>query len=654
MYRLGRKSMAAPLVMSVFTALALIGFTSLIITIDADTMGVEDGEAPTWTRIIPDTPIRAITVDPANPRLIYAGSPETGVYWSQDSGACFDQFNDGLLNTKVWALAADSRGCVYAGTFGGGVYKWCNEWNKWREVNGTNGVTLTRKIVYSLAIDSSDHVYAGTWDGIYKSTDGGAHWQQCGSIPKVTVLSLAGNPRGQIAIAGTWGGSIYRTNQLSACNDWAPISDPMFAYALAASTAAQIIYVGTANGIYQSVDGGMSWQHRNAGLGKNTMIYSLAIDPQITTWDRVYAGTDIGYHAYIPVVMAGSTPDRVASSKMVVSRFPLWNLIMLTSTPALRGIYVTDNGGQLWSPYDLQGHRILSLLINLEEQTSIYAGTFDGLWKSAPSSSQVACVTRASTLTPTVTSTPSPTPTLTPTVTSIPSPTPTLSPTPETAGICALVFEDANGNERRDNDEEFVPGARITAENSADDHIDICMTGEAERCCVDNLVPGEWLVREEDPIDYESITPNELRVIALAGTTIHVEFGDRRESPLVIAGPDRREDCRLIYAFDLEVRNRSDILVESVCLDATEDTVGGEPGYMAYPDFHPQCTNQISWRSPMNSHVEIHMKGEWMEEPFGTETKIVLRAQGYWRKDRPYRTRIPPAFKLLTLINACQ
>jgi len=53
---------------------------------------------------------------------VFAGSP-TGVYESTDNGAHWGAVNSGLTTTDVPALALNSEGRLFAGTWGGGVYR---------------------------------------------------------------------------------------------------------------------------------------------------------------------------------------------------------------------------------------------------------------------------------------------------------------------------------------------------------------------------------------------------------------------------------------------------------------------------------------------------------------------------------------------------
>jgi photosystem II stability/assembly factor-like uncharacterized protein len=71
----------------------------------------------------------SVVVDPEQPNTIYAGAAEKGVYVSDDGGETWVTFNIGLFNKTVTALTIDPNNhkLIYAGTEGGGVFRWRRE-----------------------------------------------------------------------------------------------------------------------------------------------------------------------------------------------------------------------------------------------------------------------------------------------------------------------------------------------------------------------------------------------------------------------------------------------------------------------------------------------------------------------------------------------
>lgn len=65
--------------------------------------------------------ITSLTIDPANPQVLYAGTSGNGIFRSADGGANWSAFNLGLTNLDVHVLAAapGDPGLLYASTSGG-------------------------------------------------------------------------------------------------------------------------------------------------------------------------------------------------------------------------------------------------------------------------------------------------------------------------------------------------------------------------------------------------------------------------------------------------------------------------------------------------------------------------------------------------------
>jgi len=88
----------------------------------------------TWQNLSLDSPasdVVALTIDPADPALLWAGldargkaGAKTGVLVSSDGGATWQEFSHGLGCKRITCLAIDSRRphSIVAGTAGGGVW----------------------------------------------------------------------------------------------------------------------------------------------------------------------------------------------------------------------------------------------------------------------------------------------------------------------------------------------------------------------------------------------------------------------------------------------------------------------------------------------------------------------------------------------------
>jgi photosystem II stability/assembly factor-like uncharacterized protein len=117
-----------------------------------------------------------LSVDPANPNVIYAGTQSAGILKSVDGGATFSPANTGLTSLRMsrsGAVAIDpsNASTLYAGTEGGGVFKSLDAGATWMAVNSG----LTELSVFGLALDTTQPnvLYVGGPHGVFKSETGG-------------------------------------------------------------------------------------------------------------------------------------------------------------------------------------------------------------------------------------------------------------------------------------------------------------------------------------------------------------------------------------------------------------------------------------------------------------------------------------------------
>ena len=187
------------------TGLLILWITSQAGTVSAGT--------DAWTSNGPEGGrIYALALDPATPTTLYAGTYGGGVFKSTNGGAAWNAVTAGLMNTDVRALAINpaTPTTLYAGTYGDGVFKSTNGGAAWIPVN----TGLTNTWVWALAIDpvTPTTLYAGTdAGGVFKSTNGGGAWSAVNAgLTNTNVLALALAPATpSTPYAGTAGGGVF-------------------------------------------------------------------------------------------------------------------------------------------------------------------------------------------------------------------------------------------------------------------------------------------------------------------------------------------------------------------------------------------------------------------------------------------------------------
>lgn len=272
-------------------------------------MKTRDG-GKTWQKIftgVSQSRVLAVGIDPATPSTVYLGTKDDGVYGSYDGGRHWLSLRAGLDDVRVTAevqqivFAPGPRTRVFLAT-AMGVFESDTEGKSWQKrMTGITNVLM----VTALAADPGrpDVLYAGTSSGVYKTTDGARTWAAANtgmiasshamSSRALGVTTLAVDPRRpDIVYAGTLDG-LYRT--LDGGRAWTRIGGDLASQSINTLVAAPgdraDLYVGSLAGVFKSEDRGATWENRSAGLPSRNVL-SLAAGRVPPT--LLYAGTNGG------------------------------------------------------------------------------------------------------------------------------------------------------------------------------------------------------------------------------------------------------------------------------------------------------------------------------------------------------------------------
>ncbi len=253
--------------------------------------------------------IGAVTIDPSNHKIVWAGSGEAwtrnsvsvgdGIYKSTDNGENWT--NMGLKDSEhIARILVDPKdgNVVYACATGHifndnderGVYKTSDGGKTWRKVlAGANGSTGCGMI--SMAAAEPQTIYASMWDfrrqgwtfrsggpgsGLFKSSDGGEHWTE---INTTTAQGLPDKPYGQYLV---WR-PFYFANLIVDPKDENKIFKPDGPLLVSTNggksfggtanahgdhhtlwidpSNSNVVFTGDDGGLWSSVDGGLRWRH---------------------------------------------------------------------------------------------------------------------------------------------------------------------------------------------------------------------------------------------------------------------------------------------------------------------------------------------------------------------------------------------------------
>jgi photosystem II stability/assembly factor-like uncharacterized protein len=256
-----------------------------------------DDGGQNWTNLAP-----AVGVPNAHALL----STETGVLlgtrtglfrWQPDTRSWTALTDD--LPSGVTSLAADpvDKQRLYVGTGGDGVYRSDDDGASWQRLPLIVGVP-------DLVVDPKDahHLYLlAAWERVYESQDGGqtwyARWQGLGDV--IETVSLAIDPLEPIAYVGTEAG-LYRSRQDEI---WQLVALELLDQSIltllpqtvpTAFWNDSILYIGTTRGAYRSFDNGHTVQGPadNPGWGhglEEVSVTAFLADPDEPR--LLYAGT---------------------------------------------------------------------------------------------------------------------------------------------------------------------------------------------------------------------------------------------------------------------------------------------------------------------------------------------------------------------------
>src|SRR5580698_1315188 len=217
-----------------------------------------------WRNVGPGIGGRSVAVDavPGNPFTFYFGGVDGGVWRSTNYGLTWTNISDGQLNASnsigAIAVAPSNPKRIYAGTgeadirntfvTGDGVYRTNDAGKTWRYAGLKDTHTIAKivvdprdaNVVYAA---SMGHVYAKNAErGIFKSTDGGEHWNKVLYVNEATgAIDVVMDPSHPTTLyAAMW--QAYRTP-----------------YSLNSG--------GAGSGLYKTTDGGKHWVKISANSG---------------------------------------------------------------------------------------------------------------------------------------------------------------------------------------------------------------------------------------------------------------------------------------------------------------------------------------------------------------------------------------------------
>jgi len=338
-----------------------------------------------------------IIVDPRNSKVLYVATHRHkdpgGFFKSTDGGQTWRESPE-LRNEALHSLSQSERNpdVLIAGTFNG-IFRSVDSGETWSPLAAAGSPVH----VESLAIDPRDTnvIYAGTWYLPYKTTDGGRTWRviKNGIIDDSDIFAINIDPRNAKHIIASACSGIYETRD--AGESWRkvqgiPSQSRRTRAILQHPSIPGLVFAGTTEGFWRSAKGGdnNSWM---VTTSRQLEINSIAVHPRNP--NTVYIGTN-NYGVMVSVDGGKNfVPTNGGfSGRFVNSILPdreVANRIYATTINTTTGggfFFVSTDGGASWQPsMRSMPPRLIgySILQDERDANTIYLGTNLGVYRSA-------------------------------------------------------------------------------------------------------------------------------------------------------------------------------------------------------------------------------------------------------------------------------
>lgn len=372
-----------------------------------------------WTKVIANALITTVNFSPSSPNIIYAGSA-FAFYKSQDGGTTWSRLTK---PTGEWGPPGIRAGVpidvtvdpanpsiVYVNNYGGGVFRsldGATTWEAWSK--GYSGADIH---VVHIPTDTPSSVFAigrsgpfisknfgFDWEGI---ANGGsfAEWNTIATHPTDSrVVLISDEHQGVILYSNDSGNSFEEVLKHPGANASDPNKRQGFRCLAFATSSPNVVYAGlskpngsailssspTGTVIYKSQDGGMSFSSKPSVLD-GTNVRKLVVDP--VNADIVYAATTNGVYKSANGAQSWACIGNLGSNKIEALAIDPSQPGYLIAGEIFGGIWRTVNGGTAWtgphnSGFSSSNPYISSLVVDPVNPDTVFAGDFySGIYQS--------------------------------------------------------------------------------------------------------------------------------------------------------------------------------------------------------------------------------------------------------------------------------
>ena len=342
-----------------------------------------------------DLVIDSILVDPQDVRHLIVGTwvlndlnhPDGGIFISADGGATWSSQPE-MRGQSVRALAAapSNPQILIAGTLEG-VFRSSDSGAHWLRISPRENHEIHE--IESLAVDPTnpDILYAGTWHLPWKTTNGGKTWASIkqGIIEDSDVFSIIVDPKQPQVVYASACSGIYKSDDGGAKFVKAPgipSSARRTRVLMQDPNHRSTVFAGTTEGLYRTDDAGKLWTQTT---GADVIVNDVYVDPAdsrrvlLATDRQGVLASDDGGDSFLPSNSGFSsrqitayTADRQHAAIVFVG---------VVNDKDSGGVFVSHTGGLSWSQLSagLDGRDIFALA--QAPDGAIVAGTEHGMYR---------------------------------------------------------------------------------------------------------------------------------------------------------------------------------------------------------------------------------------------------------------------------------
>jgi len=316
-----------------------------------------------------------------------------GLYKSEDDVTRWRHlniFNQNMIRSLVCSPEYATDGTVFAGAYGGGVYRTRDSGDSWKAVNTGCFNVYADPMAISPAYGTDGTAFAGYYRSVHKTTTGGDSWQFIEVDPanyiyiRYMAISSGFAADRTLFVGNAVVGEIPIYKSIDGGLSYNPIAVPYPVFSLALSPeypSDQTLFAGSRYGVFRSLNGGGTFSLVSPWLLINDLAVSdfYASDGTVfagasghgvlrstdhgTSWDTVNTGLD---GAVIEAI--GISPDFAADGTVF-------------ATTKSRGVFKSIDGGDIWSYSGLDGEFVHRIAVSPAFATdrTVYVGTWDGV-----------------------------------------------------------------------------------------------------------------------------------------------------------------------------------------------------------------------------------------------------------------------------------